>query len=618
MKDINNEVVDKKAEVLAKDVPFDEEEAYFELCQIISVAQQTANYARFQNDLAQWKKHYPIESFSEKYKAKIRYMLSEKFLDSVLKDYLAFEKYSQMDPNKQLDRLRKIYSRAEKHKDAKKLDADLAALYKEYPLSYLKEKFPHIVGKLTSKSNRERVLQKFDSREAYDEFTEVIYNTESYSSLEELEKALEPLRTKYPVEDFSEEYRDKITNLLKEDSLKKLLEEFSLDVPIDMESLNAGTVITLPEEHSLTSSGILNQKTAYFELLEIMKNPNNTNAVFDWSYKYMKYIGRFDDYHKGLILTTLAPYYKIPKQQSYMIPIMDSQSHDYLSFGEYQSIDDIKKNAVLQYLALISTTGTLSNDDILRLETIHDNSIKAQAVDAVAESLELFAEKSDNTLKLELSDPKYFGENAKSSSKVVAKPDDNKKAPVNTDYVVDTDGVASVKEDVSDDEGSAESDEANSTSISIDLDTDNDTATIEVERTRETASKSGSFVKKEEKKPDKSENDKPQSKDSSLEEPTVANIPAKNSKEKKQRYPLGVVIDYGENSNNSEVTIVYKNDDEGMEKTRNDHIPQADNKPYLDNNTTNEQPQNPYIDHSYDAPARQDFRTHRDDYEREL
>lgn len=606
MKDINNEVVDKKAEVIAKDVPFDEEEAYFELCQIISVAQQTANYARFQNDLAQWKKHYPIESFSEKYKAKIRYMLSEKFLDSVLKDYLAFEKYSQMDPNKQLDRLRKIYSRAEKHKDAKKLDADLAALYKEYPLSYLKEKFPHIVGKLTSKSNRERVLQKFDSREAYDEISAVVYDTDSYSSLEELEKALEPLRAKYPVEDFSEEYRGKITELLKEDSLKKLLEESSLDVPIDMESLDAGTVISLDEGKALASSGILNQKTAYFELLEIMKDPNNTNAVFDWAYKYMKYINKFDDYHKGLILTTLAPYYKIPKQQSYMIPIMDSQNHDYLSFGEYRSIDDIKKNAVLQYLALISTTGELSNDDILRLETIHNNSVKAQAVDAVAEDLELFAEKSDNTLELELSDPKYFGEKAKGSSKVVAKPADEEKAHVDTD-------------DVPADEGSAESDEANSTSISIDLDEDSDTATIEVERTRETAPKSiPSIDEKEPDKEPKSETDKPKSNDKSLEEPAIANAPAKNPKKKKKGYPLGVVIDYGENSNNSEVTIVYKNDDDGMERTHNDNTPQTDNKPYLDNNDTNEQPQTPYIDHSLDEPTRQEFGSHHEDFEREL
>lgn len=613
MKDINNEVVDKKAEVLAKDVVFDEEEAYFELCQIISVAQQTANYARFQNDLNQWKKHYPIESFSEKYKSKIRYLLSEKFLDSILKDYLAFEKYSQMDPNKQLDRLRKIYSRAEKHKDAKRLDEDLAALYKEYPLSYLKEKFPHIVGKLTSKSNRERVLQKFDSREAYDEFAGVVYDTESYSSLEELERALEPLRAKYPIDDFSGEYKEKITELLKEDSLKKILEESSLDTPIDIESLNAGTVITLSEEKALASSGILNQKTAYFELLEIMKNPNNTNAVFDWSYKYMKYISKFDDYHKGLILTTLAPYYKIPKQESYMIPIMDSQSHDYLSFGEYQSIDDIKKNAVLQYLALISTTGALSNDDILRLETIHNNSIKAKAVDAVAESLESFVEKSDNTLGLKLSDPQYFGEKSESSPKVVAKPDDEEKPPL------DTADVVIAKSDISNDGSSTDNDETNSTSISIDLDTDNDTATIKVEKAPESPSKKEPLLKKEkDKNKDNAEPKKSKPDNASLDESTVANVPAKNPKKKKKGYPLGVVIDYGENSNKSDVTIVYKNDDDDMEQTPNNHTPQPSNKPYLDDSETNGQPQAPYIDHTYDEPTRQEFGIHHDDCEREL
>ena len=65
--------------VLEKEADFDEEEAYYELCEIIALAQRTGNYTKFQNDLNQWKKHYPIELFSDKYKSKIKYMLSEEF-----------------------------------------------------------------------------------------------------------------------------------------------------------------------------------------------------------------------------------------------------------------------------------------------------------------------------------------------------------------------------------------------------------------------------------------------------------------------------------------------------------------------------------------------------------
>lgn len=419
-----DDVIDKSnsealKKVLEKEAEFDEEEAYYELCEIIALAQQTGNYTRFQNDLAQWKKHYPIELFSDKYKSKIKYMLSEEFLDSILKNYLAFEKYSKLDPNKQLDKFRKIFFRAEQHKDEKKLDSELSAFYKDYPLEYLKEKFPHIVAKLTSKSYRDKVLQKFDSKSAYEEFLIIINNPKDYNSLSDFEYALEPLKEKYPIKDFSEEYRSKLDSLISESSLKQIFENSNEDASLDISDLDDGTVIDLDESKSIaTHSGIFNQKTAYFELIEIMKNPNNVNGIFDWTYKYMEYIGRFDDYHKGLVLSTLLPYYKIPKQHDYRIPAMNSQSHDYLSFNEYQSIDEIKYATILQYLAIISTTGSLSLDDIRRLQVIHDNSVKAKAVSTVANSLDLFIEKNDNTLQLTLSDPEYFGDKPASSSSV--------------------------------------------------------------------------------------------------------------------------------------------------------------------------------------------------------
>lgn len=413
---VDTSVVDNNPKVLEQEVEFDEEEAYFELCQIISFAQQSGNYAKFQNDLNEWKKRYPVESFSEKYKSKIRYLLSEEFLDSILKDYLAFVQYSKLDPSKQLEKFRKIFSKAEQHKDAKRLDADLKAFYKDYPLSYLQEKFPHIVSRLTSKSYREKILQKFDSSTAFEEYEKVIYSPTGYESVSDLETALNPLKEKYPVDDFNDEYRPKIEALLKEDALKKVIESSALNSLV-IDDLDDGTVIELQGRDLPNTSGIFNQKTAYFELLEIMKNPNNMNGVFDWTYKYMKYINQFDDYHKGLIISTLAPYYKIPKQNDYRIPIMNSKSHDYLSFREYQSIDDIKKDTILQYIAILSTTGRLTNDDIERLETIHDNSMKAKAVDVVCNEVDVFIEKNDNTLDLTLSDPEYFNvQNANASS----------------------------------------------------------------------------------------------------------------------------------------------------------------------------------------------------------
>ena len=59
-----NDVVDITDEVKEKLRDFDEQEAYFLLCEIFSYAQATKDYAKFQIDLNEWKKRYPIDLFS--------------------------------------------------------------------------------------------------------------------------------------------------------------------------------------------------------------------------------------------------------------------------------------------------------------------------------------------------------------------------------------------------------------------------------------------------------------------------------------------------------------------------------------------------------------------------
>ena len=60
-----NDVVDITDEVKEKLRDFDEQEAYFLLCEIFSYAQATKDYAKFQIDLNEWKKRYPIDLLSE-------------------------------------------------------------------------------------------------------------------------------------------------------------------------------------------------------------------------------------------------------------------------------------------------------------------------------------------------------------------------------------------------------------------------------------------------------------------------------------------------------------------------------------------------------------------------
>ena len=85
--DVIGEVTDKTKEKLRD---FDEQEAYSLLLEIFSNAQATKDYAKFQSELANWKQRYPIDLFSDDLKRKIKYMLSNEFLNKVLEDYVEF------------------------------------------------------------------------------------------------------------------------------------------------------------------------------------------------------------------------------------------------------------------------------------------------------------------------------------------------------------------------------------------------------------------------------------------------------------------------------------------------------------------------------------------------
>ena len=225
---------------------FDEQEAYFLLCEIFSYAQATHDYAKFQSDLNEWKKRYNIDLFSEELKQRIKYMLSKEFLEKVLKGFLAFDELSKKDPSKGLEQLRKVLHRAEKHKDENKLDKDLEELYKEYPLKFLKEKYPHVIAQLLSKSNRTKILEKFDSSLATKELENIVKNPADYNNADEFVTTIKEWEKLYPTKDFDDAHKTQVESTLKEVLDKSKLEElFPASTELD---LSEGQVIQLPNE----------------------------------------------------------------------------------------------------------------------------------------------------------------------------------------------------------------------------------------------------------------------------------------------------------------------------------------------------------------------------------
>lgn len=375
---------------------FDEEEAYFLLCEIFSYAQASKDYAKFQSDLNEWKKRYPIDLFSDALKAKIKYMLSKEFLDTILKGFIAFDELSKKDPATGLEKLRKILASAEKHKDAKRLDKDLNSLYDEYPLSFLKEKYPHVVSQLLSKSNRTKILEKFDSSLAFKELTNIVENPNQYKDSEDFKASISEWQKLYNTSDFNNQFRPQVEQTLKEALDDKKIEEL---FPVASElDLTQGEVIPIEFHDALQNISKVNKDALYDFFKIVDKNKNDVNGLFNWMCQYSKYINSFDLNTKNAIVTSLMGTYRNempPINTHYMIPAMESKPDEFLSLEDYTSIDQTKKDALIQLLGILSTGKEFTDEDSYQLNIINENVQKAKIITKakIDSKLDLFIEK---------------------------------------------------------------------------------------------------------------------------------------------------------------------------------------------------------------------------------
>lgn len=388
--DILGNVTEETKEKMKEFSEKDEQEAYFLLCEIFAYAQATKDYAKFQSDLANWKKRFPLELFSESYKAKIKYMLSKEFLDTVLKNFVAFDELSRKDPAEGLAKVRKVLAKAEKHKDSKQLDNDLEELYKEFPLKFLKEKYPHLMEQLLSKSNKTRILEKFDPSLAFKELQNITNQPLQYENVEQYIETIEEWKKLYPTNDFNDKFRGEV-----EKTLTETLDPRNLEVLFPLASeldLSQGEVIPL-ENVSLLS------KNALHDFLKIVsKNKGDINSLFDWVCKYNRYINSFDETVKAEIVASLMDKYSRelpPVNTKYKIPEMEAGQNDLISLSEFNSINDTKKQVVLQLLGILSTAKELTHDDIYRLSIIEANANKAKIIEKakIEPKTDLFIEK---------------------------------------------------------------------------------------------------------------------------------------------------------------------------------------------------------------------------------
>ncbi len=369
---MDKSIIDEK-----KTPPFDEEEAYQELLMILQQAIAMQSLDSIEPLLEAWKRKYPLESFSDIYKRKIKAL--KDYFEQEYKTLLNLTERKKVDTVKAYFELCKIVGNAKWDRNLKLAKAKIetwrnryytADKQNDFSASY-KSKIKH----LTDEDYLFSITERIDQKAATEELEKLVDEAKTKRNFQEFEKNYEAWSKKYPYEDLKSDSKSKVDRLMKyeytpvfEEYQKKLEEATSLGVDMSKEDpTNIEEVI---------STNIM-QKSAYFELLEILNKPHNDVRVLDWIYKYRML--NFDDYHKGLIVEKTAPYYKIPKHKN--IQISDIGTSSDLSYDEFDNIDKSRKLAVTQYFAILYSGRDLGDENRHRFENVYQKSQKALLIE---------------------------------------------------------------------------------------------------------------------------------------------------------------------------------------------------------------------------------------------
>jgi len=354
--------------------PFDEEEAYQELLLILQEAIIMQNFDAIEPLLEAWKRKYPLEQFSDIYKRKIK-ALKEYFEQEyrILLNNLNEKK--QIDTVKAYFELCKIVGNARWDRNLSLAKTKIKIWENKYYTSDKKNNFSSSyqskIRHLTDEDYLFSITERIDQQAATRELEQLVDEVKTKANFDEFQQKYEAWSKKYPYEDLKSDSKTRVDRLMKYEytplfeAYQEKLEQ-ATQLGVDMSKEDPTKI------DEVISTNIL-QKSAYFELLKILDNPDDTVGVLNWIYRNR--MMQFDDYHKGLILEKTAPYYKIPKGKD--VRISDIGTTDDLSYDEFNNIEKSRKLAVTQYFAILHSGQNLREEDRHRLENVYEKSQKA-------------------------------------------------------------------------------------------------------------------------------------------------------------------------------------------------------------------------------------------------
>lgn len=381
--------------------PFDEEEAYQELLIILQQAIEMQSLNSVEPLLQEWKKKYPLEKFSDVYKKKIKALKS--YFEQEYRVLLNLAEKKKVDTVKAYFELCKIVGNAKWDRNLNLAKSKIETWKNRYYTSDMQNdfssKYKTKISHLTDEAYLFSITERIDQKAAIDELTKLIEEAKAKRNFEEFEKNFENWSKKYPYDDLKSDSKTTMDRLLRYE-YQPVLEEYQTklqeanDLGVDMSKEDPNKI-----EEIITTN--IMQKSAYFELIDILKTPDDVLHVLDWIYKYR--LLHFDDYHKGLILEKTAPYYQISKSKTAQISKIGTTND--LSFDEFNMMDQSRKLAVTQYLTILYSGQNLGDEDRHRLESVYEKSQKALLIEEIYEEANEFEKQQEPPLIQEQLDP---------------------------------------------------------------------------------------------------------------------------------------------------------------------------------------------------------------------
>ena len=329
-----------------------EDEAYFELCQIIAEAMQLQDIDLLDARISVWKSKYKKlldgSASSSNFRKRIEFLLNQYYSEvtQYILRQIKFKEEKKIE--NQSKALRKLYKIIKETNDLSLLKKKVKEWESEYPISAFLDMYKKKIELAVTNKNLER--NAFDQEQAFYDLQQI---TKINGTFDELKAALSDWEKEYSIND-----KYTIDDFIKNQSeVKRYTSDEYLQSISRQESKANEEQIT--NSYNDTTS-ISKQAEAYNSLLAIANKPNNINQIFNWVYKYHSI--KFNDRYKELILAATYLDYSPTYLNSMKIPDIDL-SKSALSRDEYNNMPEILRYTVISYFnLLLSPDKAVSNN----------------------------------------------------------------------------------------------------------------------------------------------------------------------------------------------------------------------------------------------------------------